>query len=271
MTLKLLLKKYQNKLDPHELDLILAQAIHKHKEYIYKYPEKNINRSSINTFKKLANQRLAGLPLAYIRGYQEFFGLKFLVNKYTLIPRPDSELIVEEALKYLKNTKNKKIIDIGTGSGCLILAIAKNHPNAQYFASDISGRALKIAKTNARKLKIKNKINFIKSDLLKNIPQNKFDLVIANLPYLTPRQLKEPSIQKEPRTALLSGHDGLDHYTRLLGQLPTYLAKKYLVLLEIDPDQKTKIEKLIKKYLPSGKISFLKDLAGNIRVAAIYS
>lgn len=271
MTLKLLLKKYQNKLDPHELDLILAQAIHKHKEYIYKYPEKNINRSSINTFKKLANQRLAGLPLAYIRGYQEFFGLKFLVNKYTLIPRPDSELIVEEALKYLKNTKNKKIIDIGTGSGCLILAIAEQRPDGSFYALDISGRALKIAKTNARKLKIKNKINFIKSDLLKNIPQNKFDLVIANLPYLTPRQLKEPSIQKEPRTALLSGHDGLDHYTRLLGQLPTYLAKKYLVLLEIDPDQKTKIEKLIKKYLPSGKISFLKDLAGNTRVVNINS
>lgn len=277
MTLKLLLKKHTGKLDPNELDLLMAQALHKSKEYIYKNPKTNIRRSSGDALKKLVKKRIAGTPIAYLRRSQEFFGLNFLINKYTLIPRPDSELIVEEALKFLKNKKNQKIIDIGTGSGCLILSIAKRlrpdgslgDPSGQFWATDISGRALKVARTNARKLKIKNAIKFYKSDLLKNIPQNKFDLVIANLPYLTHEQLKEPSIKKEPKNALLSGPQGLDHYTRLLAQLPKFLAKKYLILLEIDPDQKDKITKIIEKNLPSGKISFLKDLAGNTRVVKI--
>lgn len=269
MTLKKLLKKYEKQLDAPELDLLMAQAMHKSKEYIYKNPEKNIRRSSADTLKKLVKKRLSGTPVAYLRRSQEFFGLNFLVNKYTLIPRPDSELIVEEALKFLKNKKNKNIIDIGTGSGCLILSIAKHSLSGQFWATDISGRALKIAQTNARKLKLK--INFIKSDLFKNIKNIKFDLVIANLPYLTPRQLKEPSIKKEPRTALFSGPEGLDHYTRLLAQLPKFLNKKYLVLLEIDPSQKDKITKIIQKNLPDSRLEFLKDLAGNTRVVAIYS
>jgi release factor glutamine methyltransferase len=270
-TIKELVLKYQSKLKIDELDQLMALALHKNIEYIYKNPDKQINRSNILTFKKLLNKRLANWSLAKLKGYKEFFGLKFIVSSHTLIPRPDSELIVEEVLKNTNSPAGGKqnILDIGTGSGALILAIAKNNKHsATYTASDISIGALATARTNARKLGLKQKITFIKSNLLNSIT-GKFDIIVANLPYLNPQQMKEPSIKKEPRIALLSGLDGLDHYKKLLSQLPKHLNKKYLVLLEIDPSQKEAIKKEIINNLPQAKITFIKDLAANIRVAKI--
>ncbi|MDP2812577.1 MAG: peptide chain release factor N(5)-glutamine methyltransferase [bacterium] len=277
MTAKELLKKYQGKLEPAELDQILALAMHKKIEYLYKNPEKKLSVSTVKTFKKLFLLRLANWPLAYLKGDKEFCGLKFKVNKNTLVPRPESELIVAEALKYItrldsrstRQENNHQIIDIGCGSGALILSLAKlSKKKANYIALDISAKTLGIAKTNARKLGLK-KIKFIKSDLLKNVLPIKFDLVLANLPYLNPKQLKEPSIKKEPRLALLSGQDGLDHYRQLFVQVPKYLNKEYLLLLEINPEQKEAIEKIITANLPDGKIKFLKDLTGHLRVVKI--
>lgn len=267
IALKELLKKSADQLSTDEKDALLALALGKNKEYIYKNPGKKLNRSNVRTFYKLLNKRLTGWSLAYLQGHKEFYGLKFLVSKHTLIPRPESELIVEEALKFIK--KDHRVIDIGTGSGCLILSLAKNFAEADYLATDISNKALLIAKTNARKLKLKNKVKFIKSDLLKKIPPTKFNIVMANLPYLKPMELKEPSIKKEPTLALLSGPDGLEHYRKLLSQLPKYLNQKYLILLEINPQQKDSIKKAIVSSLLKAQIKFLKDLAGNIRIAQI--
>ena len=267
MSIKELVSKYKNKLDINELEQLMALALHKNIAYIYKNPDKLLSRSNILTFKKLLNKRLADYSLAYLKKNKEFYNLNFIVSKHTLIPRPDSELLVTEALKNTSNNQN--IIDIGTGSGALILSLAKNNKHtANYVATDISTKALNIAKTNARKLKLKNKVKFIKTNLLNSI-NNKFDIVIANLPYLTPEQMKEASIKKEPSTALLSGKDGLDHYKKLLKRLPKYLNKKYLILLEIDPQQKESIKKEIINNLPQAKIEFLKDLANNIRVVKI--
>lgn len=266
-SLKNLLLKYKDQLDISEIDQLMALALHKNIEYVYKNPDKKLNRSNILAFKKLLSQRLAGFSLARLKGYKEFYGLKFLVNKHTLIPRPESEILVTEALKVTKNNQN--ILDIGTGSGCLILSLAKNNSHqANYTAADISKRALKIAKSNARKHGLKNKIKFIKSDLLKNI-SGKFDIIIANLPYLTAKQMSEPTISQEPVTALLSGPDGLDHYKKLLKQIPNYLNKKYAIFLEIDPTQKDLIKKEIANNLPASKIKFLRDLSGNVRVVKI--
>lgn len=270
-TIKELVLKYQNKLTIDELDHLVALSLHKNIEYIYKNPDKQINRSSILTFKKLLDKRLAGWSLAKLKGYKEFFGLKFIVSRHTLIPRPDSELMVSEALKNTAPPASEKqnILDIGTGSGALILSLAKNNKHsATYTASDISAQALAIAKTNARKLGLKKEITFVKSNLFNNI-SGKFDIILANLPYLSLKQMKEPSIKKEPQIALLSGQDGLDHYKKLLTQLPKHLNKKYLVLLEIDPSQKEAIKKEIINNLPQAKITWLKDLAANIRVAKI--
>lgn len=280
-TIKNILQKNAGKLEASELDQLLALALHKKVEYIYKHPEKELNRSSAQTFNKLINKKLAGWSLAYLKGYKEFYGLKFLVSKHTLIPRPESEIIIDEALKYTK--KNQDIIDLGTGSGCLILSLAKNNKKeANYLASDISIKALQVAKTNARKLGLNKKIKFVKSNLFSKIPAStrgasstrgrknrQFDIVIANLPYLKPQQMKEPSIKKEPRVALLAGKDGLSYYRKLLEQIPQYLKEKYLILLEIDPDQKDLISKVIETNLPKAKTSFIKDLAGHIRVVKI--
>jgi release factor glutamine methyltransferase len=219
MTIKELLQKtYRDTpLETSEVDQILCLALHKNKEYLYKKPEKKLALTTIKSFYRLVKKRELGWPLAYLRGWQEFYALKFLVNKNTLIPRPDSELIIDAALDFLKEKNNLDILDIGTGSGCIIISLAKNNNKNNYFATDISKKALQIAQTNARKNQVK--INFIHSDLFNKIPEKKFDLITANLPYLRPDQMQEKSIQKEPRSALLSGQDGLDHYSKLLSRV----------------------------------------------------
>lgn len=268
ISLKNLLDKYRSKLPRQELESLLALTLHKKAEYIYKNPDKKIALSSIKTFKKLLNKRLAHYSLAYLKKNKDFYKNNFIVSKHTLVPRPASETLVEEALRYANQTAggNKNILDIGTGSGALILSIAKhNQTQANYTAIDISTKALKIAKTNARKLGLKNKIRFIKSDLLKNI-NNDFDIIIANLPYLNKDQMKETSIAKEPKSALFSGPDGLSHYKKLLKQLKKLPS---LLLLEIDPSQKEAIKKIIEQQWPDAKINFIKDLNQDIRVVKI--
>lgn len=255
-----------------DIDLLLAHALHRSLNYLYKNPEKKLARSSVSTFWRLLKLRADNYSVAYLVGKKEFYKLNFCVNKHVLIPRPDSEVMIDEALKYLKKIKIKtpKIIDIGTGSGALIISLAKNNPTeAKYWASDISSRALKMARTNARKHCLKNKIKFIKSDLLKNISDTKFDLVMANLPYLTKNQLQEKSIKKEPLQALLAGQDGLLYYNKLLKQLPNCLNKQYLILLEIDPSQKELLEKMVKKNMPQSHLEFINDLSGQNRLAKI--
>ncbi|PLX24628.1 peptide chain release factor N(5)-glutamine methyltransferase [Candidatus Parcubacteria bacterium] len=280
-TIKTILQKYAKKLEASELDQLLALALHKKVEYIYKHPEKKLNRSNIESFDKLIKKRLSGWSLAYLKGYKEFYGLKFFVSKYTLVPRPESEIIIDEALKYTthlnsrgsvnaRREKNQNIIDIGTGSGCLILSLAKNNKKeANYIAADISIKALQMAKTNARKLGLSRQIKFVKSNLFSKIKNKKFDIVIANLPYLTPQQMQEPSIKKEPRVALLAGKDGLSYYRKLLEQIPPYLKDKYLILLEIDPTQKNLINKVVEANLPKANTTFIKDLAGHTRIVKI--
>lgn len=255
-----------------DIDLLLAKTLTRSPNYLYKNPEKKLARSSVSTFWRLLKLRMDNYSVAYLVGKKEFYKLNFLVNKHVLIPRPDSEILVDEALKYLKNKNNCQIIDMGTGSGALIITLGKNLKNIhQYWASDISSHALRVAKTNARKHGLKNHITFMKSNLFKNIPDTKFDLVIANLPYLNKEQLKEPSIKKEPQQALYGGHYGLYFYQKLLKQLPKYLNKKYLVLLEIDPQQKELLADMSKKYLTQSNIEFANDLSGQVRLAKIHN
>lgn len=257
----------QNIIDSTEVDSILSLVLHKNLEYLYKNPDKKINLGTQKKFAKLITLRLQHWPLAYLRKNKNFFGLNFIVNKNTLIPRPDSELLVEETIKYLKNSdQNNKVLDMGTGSGCLIISLAKN-ARGEFFASDVKKNALKVAQLNARKHKVK--INFILSNLFVKIPEQKFDLILANLPYLTKKQMSEASIQKEPSSALVSGTDGLQHYKKILQQVKNYLAEKYLILLEIDPQQSVAIKTLIKKYLPESQIDILQDMNNLDRVVRI--
>lgn len=275
MNIQTLLKNnYQAypQLDHNDLDSLLALSLKRSNEYLYRHPDKILQAKQSQAFRTLLNKFLAGYSVAHLAGFKYFFALKFLVNRHTLIPRPESELLVDKALEFLQKNKlpQAKIIDIGTGSGCLLLSVAKNYLlPATYQGVDTSSPALRLARTNARKLKLKNKVKFVKSNLFNNVTGQKFNLILANLPYLTKAQLKESSIKKEPYTALYGGKDGLADYRRLLKNIDKFLEKKYLVLLEIDPQQNIEIQNIIKKYLPNSQVNIYPDLAGHDRVVAI--
>jgi len=234
------------------------------------------------------------MPLAYILGYKEFYGLSFKVTPNTLIPRPETELLVELAIQGTNiKEQTSNIIDVGTGSGNIIISIAKNHPEysgLNYFAVDISNKALQIAKQNAKAHNVSKKIKFIHGNLLEPIIgnwklpacpvgreiENSKMIILANLPYLSKEIYSAtlPNVKKyEPKSALYSANAGLDHYERLLKQILALSVTSYelrvTILLEISPEQKTKLTKLIKKYLPQAQIDFQKDLAKKWRVCKI--
>jgi len=241
-----------------DAEILLADVLKKPREFILAHREKQLTPRQSKRFDFLIKQRAKSQPVAYLLGYKEFYGLKFKVNKNVLIPRPESELIVDEILSKKPNANSKTIfIDLGTGSGCLLITLAKLLTKAKLFiATDISPKALNIAKQNAEYHKVAQKIKFIQGDLLKPLfakncqPEagpplaEKLEIgncleirnppatlcialragwkleIICNLPYLTPVQIKqEPSIQFEPTLALNGGPDGLKYYSRLARQI----------------------------------------------------
>lgn len=226
-----------------------------------------------------------GYSIAAITKHKEFFGLDFFVNKHVLIPRPETELIVEDVINETKDsTKKILLIDVGTGSGCIPISILKNSKNIhQAIALDISSCALKVARKNICKIIDSHfhgndnaKIELLKSNLLTKISNrdyHTFDQIIitANLPYLTDIQVKhEPSIQKEPKLALIAKEGGLALYRQLLEQIiKIFNNKNILILFEFDPSQSNQIKELAKKYLPESKLEIKKDLAGLDRILKI--
>lgn len=254
--------------------------------YLLTHPETKVSRAKQIKYQQLAKKRQADQPLAYLIKQREFYGLDFKVSPAVLIPRPETELLVEQALLAIKQSSKKKIaIDIGTGSGAIIISLAKQvkqlfphlYPQISFWASDISLAALTIAKCNAKHHRLTKKISFNRGDLLaplkdklKKYPAN--DLIItANLPYLTPTQIKtSPTIQAEPYLALNGDRDGLKYYRQLFKQLRAYkLSNKLTLLAEIDPSQKKTSYQLASLYFPGAKISVTPDLAGRARLLTI--
>jgi release factor glutamine methyltransferase len=281
MTIKEALKLGNKKLGKQNKDaeILLSLVLRKNKEFLFTYPERNLTKNQIERYRNFIIRRYKGEPVAYLTGHKEFFGLDFIVNKKVLIPRPETELIVEEALKLTKNKKQPIIIiDVGTGSGCIIISLAKKLiSGVLFFGADISKEALSIAKKNAKFNKVDKKIKFICSDLLKSSTSNSWDcnsrvIITANLPYLTPAQIKSsPSIKYEPRLALAAGYDGLKYYKELFGEIKNkfFLDSGSLTLLcEIDPGQTEKIKKLANEFF-GGKIKIIKDLSKKDRICLI--
>ncbi len=263
----------KKKLSNLDAEVLLCFVIQKNKAFIYSYPEFELSKIQENKFKKFIKQRIKKKPVAYIIGKKEFYSLDFLINKNVLIPRPETEILVQESLKLLEKNKNiKNIIEIGTGSGCLIISLAKNIKNKKFYATDISKQALSIAKKNAENNNIKNKIKFIKSDLLKNLNINFTNsILIANLPYLPNKYKKQVSkdLFFEPQKALYAGKDGLFFISKLLKQISKLKNKPKYILLEFDSSQKNEIKKTVQKLLGKINIKFIKDLAGRNRVVII--
>lgn len=234
--------------------VLLLNAIDQDEKYLILNPLSPFTNAQYSKFRRYICRRKKGEPVAYITGHKEFYGLDFEVNKNVLIPRPETELLVEQALQYLrtkglKNSMTINLIDIGTGSGCIIVSVAKELQATSYklkvnlFASDISEKALRIAKKNAKEHGVANEIKFYHSDLLSNnrLPK-KFDLIIANLPYLRPDY---QGLDFEPRTALDGGDDGLKIVRRLIDSLADKLNAGGVALLEIDNSQLKTVRRIV--------------------------
>ena len=212
-----------------DAEILLSFVLKNPKEFIYAHPEDTISKIQDTRYKKYLLRRIKGEPVAYIIGHKEFYGLDFLVNKNVLIPRPKTELLVEEILK----NKNIKIIaDIGTGSGCIAIALAKNNPKLKIYATDISARALEVAGQNAKFHKVK--ITFKKGNLLEPIKHIKLDALVANLPYLSKKiyQKNYSQLKFEPKLALLAGQGGLECYKKLFSQIRKLKHKPKYIYIE---------------------------------------
>ena len=288
MSIKNIYQKYSST-PSLDLDLLLSHTLKKPKEFLFAHPEHTLSLWEKIKFRHLLHLYKRGVPIAYITHYKEFFGLNFYVNKHTLVPRPDTEIMVEEAIKKIKdqksNIKDMILIDVGTGSGCIPISIIKTlkQGNIKAIATDISKPALQVAQKNAERHGVE--IKFLHGNLLEPILEHpptpleggfsKFQIpnsitITANLPYLTQEQFQnEPSIQHEPYSALVAEEQGLKPYKELLAQIKQLLATCNLQLaafFEIDPSQTTLIISEIKKSLPAAQVQVVPDLAGRDRV-----
>ena len=283
-------------LPKNETEILFTFLLSCDREFLLTHPEVNITPAIYKKFTGLVKKRLAGWSVAVLVGYKEFYGLDFFVDENVLVPRPETELIVDEVLGITKKSRNDlMLVDLGTGSGAIIISIASEikktsplkYEKTVFRAIDISLPALKVAKKNSVLNKQDKKIKFLKGNLLEPlVNKNDFDdllshelIIAANLPYLTPNQVKtSPSIQKEPRLALVAGSDGLKYYRELFKQIKEIKSvlgidsnpnKPITILCEIDPSQTKSVKLNIKKYFPLSKIELRKDLAGRDRLVII--
>lgn len=211
-------------------------------------------------FDALIERRLAGVPVAYLTGEREFMGLPFLVGSGVLVPRPETELLVERALDWLNDKPGARVLDVGTGSGAIAISIAKLCLSARVVATDFSGDALGWAIRNARALNAS--VEFTLCDLATCVG-GPIDLLLANLPYLRPEQFAEnPDLRAEPEIALVSGADGLDAIRRLLADAPRFMAANGAIGLEIDSSQTAATTAIIHSSFPQAIITTHADLAG---------
>lgn len=238
---------------------------------LYAERKKTLKKSEWFDYRKKISLRRNHLPLAYILGVQEFFGLKFFVNPQVLIPRSETEILVQNALNQYLSEKQITILDVGTGSGNISIALAKHLPNSKIFATDLSKKTLKIAEKNAVLNGVRDKIFFLNGHLFEPIKKMnlEFDLIISNPPYVAEddyNQLQE-EVKKEPPRALLGGKKGLDLIARLIQKSPHYLKKNGFLMLEIGYNQSEEVKMMMKN---SGflLVKTMRDNSGIPRVVA---
>ena len=224
-------------------------------------------------FRELVAKRATGIPVAYLTGTREFMGLSFQVNEHVLVPRPETELLVEWALRLLEKMDPQPVraVDVGSGSGAIAVTLATLAPDAiEVLAIEPSPGARDVIARNREALIPEDRrttLHIVDDDLLVNAA-GPFDLVLANLPYLTPSQIAEnPALDTEPRMALDGGDDGLELIARLIGQLPDRVNTRYAVGLEIDPSQARRVVEMLEQALPESKVSVIRDYAGHARHA----
>ena len=260
-----------------EAEILLSYFLEMSRSEIYLNSDKVLKKIEKIQLREKIQKRIDKIPLQYITKHQEFMGMDFLVEKGVLIPRPETEILVEEVIKKLKNCKysdNLKVADLGTGTGIIAVSIAKFIEDIIIYATDISKKSLQVALKNARKHGCKDKIIFLQGDLFKlfmgRIGKNSLDGIVSNPPYIDSYDFKllPPEIKgNEPKIALFGGIDGLDYYRKIIRKSPYYLKKSGFIALEVGLNQSEMVEELILKENNFDEdIEIIKDYLGIERV-----
>ena len=251
---------------PFEAKLLLAHVMDRDRAWLAAHGDAQLKREQALAYDALARRRRNGEPVAYLTGRREFFGLELEVTSDVLIPRPETELLVELALAWLDNEAAARVLDLGCGSGAVALAIARERPRAGVIGADVSPAAVALARRNAERLAIGNAA-FIESDWFHRVPREPFALIVANPPYVAEEDahLGQGDLRFEPAAALVSGGDGLDAIRATVAAAPGYLAGRSMLALEHGFDQAQAVQTLLRN-AGFGEIASARDLAGIPRV-----
>jgi len=253
-----------------DAQVLLSHVLQKPRAWLLAHPEAHLTPDQRQELEQAVQRLERGEPLPYVLGHWEFYGLDFLVSPAVLIPRPETELLVEYALRWLQEHPGRRsAADIGTGSGCIAVSLAVNVPDLQVIAGDISPAARQVARSNAARHDVTDRVHCIQTDLLSGV-EERFDLICANLPYIPTEILQNLDVARaEPWLALDGGPDGLSSVRRLLQDLPARLAPGGLALLEIEASQGAAARQAAGRFFKADQVSVLPDLAGRDRLLII--
>lgn len=252
-----------------DAELLLAQVLLQPREYLHTWPERELSPAQVEAFNTLIYKRRDGWPIAYLLGHQAFWSLDLLVTPATLIPRPETELLVETVLQLGKHDQAQTILDLGTGSGAIALAIARERPHWQVHAVDTSSEALDVARNNAQRHQINN-VTFHHSNWLSSLPSDlRADIIVSNPPYIAAGDphLQQGDLRFEPAGALVAGVDGLDAIRIILATCHSHLQANGWLVIEHGYDQATAVQPLFAQH-HFKEIQQHPDLAGHVRVTA---
>ncbi|MDC0424833.1 peptide chain release factor N(5)-glutamine methyltransferase [Candidatus Pelagibacter ubique] len=241
----------KNKIANPQLDseILLSNSIKRDKKHIILNPKEVLNSEQLRKFKNLIERRKKGEPIAYLINKKEFWKDEFFVNKDVLIPRPDSELIIEQVLKIYSKDDQLQILDIGTGSGCILLSILKERSNFYGTGIDISKKSINVSKFNAKQLNLTNRVKFFHSSV-DNFNNGKYDIIVSNPPYieqLSLKYLEKDVVNFEPKLALSGGFDGFSKIRKVINKTSNLIKKNGKFILEIGFNQKNKVIKILKE------------------------
>ncbi len=253
-----------------DTQLLLAYALKRKKEWVLAHPENHLSTSELSTFEEYLDRLVSGEALPYLLESWEFYGRSFHVTANVLIPRPETELLIENALGFLRSHPEARLCaDIGTGSGCIAISLALEIPDLHVIAVDVSPSAIEVARVNTRKHGVDDRVKLIVSDLLRPF-DFRFGLICANLPYIPSERLRRLAVaEREPNLALDGGMDGLDVIRRLARDLPEWLVPGGRALLEVDSSHAHVLAGELTSMYSSVRTDVLKDLSGRDRVVML--
>ena len=253
-----------------EAEILLRHVLKIDRATMFSNLENILDSKQENDIAELVQRRLANEPLSYITGTREFYSLDFQITSDVLIPRQETETLVDEVIKIAKENP-LKIVDVGTGSGAIAIALAVNLPLAKIIATDISVDALHVAESNIKMNDVFSRINLKQGNLL-DVLDEKVDVIVSNPPYIPSNQIEhlQPEVKKEPHIALDGGSDGLEYIRKLIGNCSEKLNNNGHIFIEIDPSQSEEVLKIADTHFPDARTAIIKDLSQNNRVLSIH-